>query len=581
MPKKKGKPNRLPRTLNCFRRALSSSNGMWENKSNMPIPTDNAHKCLLEQLSSLPTNTIMNRMTGDKVSFPEMADRSLRVAAKLRSCGVREGDHVMLFSPNHENYVSSVVGLMSIGAVPCLANPSYTEYELGALCKSSDIKFLVSGAVNMPIARKISESQNIPILYVVDEQEGWTAGTDPINDLFTTGLDDLALIAYSSGTTGLPKGVMLSHHNLNIERKLVNTVGAFGVTEGLPNPVDSTWQYKQCSTRHKYTWSYIRRGIEENSIIVKDYTGKPDRCLLPSRYGMTETSAAITMQEKTCTKTGSVGTLLEHCQMKVRFQEPTYTSKRPIRTRYLGHVTGTGYQPIRDQYFLIRSVLVVEPGTETILPDGQAGEILLGGPLIMKGYYKNEKATAETLTSDNFVRTGDVGYIDTEGTLFITDRLKELIKVKGFQVAPAELEGVLASHPAIGDAAVIGIPHEKFGEVPKAFITPAPGDFSTCVYMCVSTVYNPKIARERGSEQANLFSVTITVDEVKEIISSRLSAEKQLGEVRILPYFMTVTSRCEGIQRKNIGLARACARTQREYRERFITLLHYLLEFYY
>merc|ERR1719276_796668 len=168
------------------------------------------------------------------------------------------------------------------------------------------------------------------------------------------------------------------------------------------------------------------------------------------------------MQEKTCTKTGSVGTLLEHCQMKV-----------------------------------------VEPGTETVLPDGQAGEILLGGPLIMKGYYKNEKATAETLTSDNFVRTGDVGYIDTEGTLFITDRLKELIKVKGFQVAPAELEGVLASHPAIGDAAVIGIPHEKFGEVPKAFITPAPG-------------------------------VTITVDEVKEIISSRLSAEKALGEVEFM-----------------------------------------------
>jgi len=145
----------------------------------------------------------------------------------------------------------------------------------------------------------------------------------------------------------------------------------------------------------------------------------------------------------------------------------------------------------------------VNPETDEAVLDGGSGEILLGGPCVMKGYYKNDKANSETLTSDGFVRTGDVGTVDKEGTLYITDRLKELIKVKGYQVAPAELEGVLTSHPGIADAAVIGIPDERSGEVPKAFVTPSPG-------------------------------ANITEEDVKNFIASRLSVEKQLGSVEFM-----------------------------------------------
>lgn len=100
----------------------------------------------------------------------------------------------------------------------------------------------------------------------------------------------------------------------------------------------------------------------------------------------------------------------------------------------------------------------------------QRGELLFRGPQVMKGYLNNAKATEETITADGWLRSGDMGYYDENGYLYVTDRLKELIKVKGYQVAPAELEALLRNHPGVLDAAVVAVSHEKYGEVPKAFV---------------------------------------------------------------------------------------------------------------
>lgn len=104
------------------------------------------------------------------------------------------------------------------------------------------------------------------------------------------------------------------------------------------------------------------------------------------------------------------------------------------------------------------------------LGPNKSGEIFVRGPQVMIGYHNNPKATKETITSDGWLKTGDIGYYDESGDFYITDRLKELIKVKGFQVAPAELEEILRSHPEITDAAVIGIPNTATGELPRAYI---------------------------------------------------------------------------------------------------------------
>jgi acyl-CoA synthetase (AMP-forming)/AMP-acid ligase II len=159
-------------------------------------------------------------------------------------------------------------------------------------------------------------------------------------------------------------------------------------------------------------------------------------------YGMTELSPVATV-DKQHSKPGSVGYLVPNMEAKV-----------------------------------------VDPETGVEAQPGAAdatGELWLRGPNVMKGYLGNEKATRETIDSDGFLHTGDICRIDSDGCIFIVDRLKELIKAKGFQVAPAELEALLAGHPEVADAAVIGAPAQKYGgresdgEVPKAFVIPQPG----------------------------------------------------------------------------------------------------------
>jgi acyl-CoA synthetase (AMP-forming)/AMP-acid ligase II len=120
------------------------------------------------------------------------------------------------------------------------------------------------------------------------------------------------------------------------------------------------------------------------------------------------------------------------------------------------------------------SLKCVTDGEE--VPLGETGEIWIKGPNIFKGYYNNPKATAESITPDGWYRTGDVGFVDGNLNLYITDRVKELIKYNGFQVAPAQLEGLLLAHPAVNDVAVIGVySKEKATELPRAYVVPAKG----------------------------------------------------------------------------------------------------------
>lgn len=154
-------------------------------------------------------------------------------------------------------------------------------------------------------------------------------------------------------------------------------------------------------------------------------------------YGMTETSPAITHMVKGSVKYESVGGPIPNTEMKV-----------------------------------------VHPETCSSLAARQTGEICMRGPQVMKGYFNRPTDTAEFIDSEGWLHTGDLGYYDEEGHFYVVDRLKELIKVKGNQVAPAELEEILRSHPDIDDAAVVGVPDDRAGEVPRAFVVPRRPDIS-------------------------------------------------------------------------------------------------------
>jgi len=511
-------PLKILRGTASLRRHLSYQTTYENTSTHNLVPShEPTHSALLELLSS-SQNSVENLMTGGSLSFKQVADDSLRAAAKIKSCGVKPGDHVMLYSPNHENYLSALLGIMSVGAVPCLANPAYTEYELGALCKSSDIDYLIASNANHPTAAKIAAAQDIPLLYNVDNLKDFVSGCGAISEVYDSDINDTAVIGYSSGTTGLPKGVQLTHLNLNYQRCIISHEDmfnpdifdrpqvnlmpwyhAFGFTQAalcvqfqcdiklLTHFDPAVFLKAMAEHRTKMlaavppillflakhpvvaqfdltSITYVISGAAPlTANLLQELVAKhPNMTSVRQGYGMTETTAGLTFQLPGCTKHGSVGVPLPFCKYRV-----------------------------------------VDPETDEPILDGGPGELLLGGPGVMKGYYNNDAANAETLTSDGFVRTGDVGTTDKDGVLWITDRLKELIKVKGYQVAPAELEGVLTSHPLIADAAVIGVPDDRAGEVPKAFVTPAPG-------------------------------VSLSEEDVKKFIVSRLSSEKQLGYVEFM-----------------------------------------------
>jgi acyl-CoA synthetase (AMP-forming)/AMP-acid ligase II len=295
--------------------------------------------------------------------------------------------------------------------------------------------------------------------------------------------DDVAVLPYSSGTVGRPKGVMLTHYNLTavlqqIAPLLPDRPGdrVLGVLPffhifGLQVLMNYTLRHGiTCVTMPRFDLEAFLRDIQDYRIthlylvpplllalakhpLVDQYDlsslpyilagaapvdgavqqAVAARLQVPvvQGYGMTETSLAIavTPPDPSHVKLGAVGVLLPNME-------------------------GT----------------VVDPMSGAELGPHERGELLVRGPNIMRGYLNNPDATRVTIDPEGWLHTGDIAYVDDEGYLFIVDRLKELIKYKGMQVAPAELEGVLLTHPAIADAAVIGIPDAEAGEVPKAFV---------------------------------------------------------------------------------------------------------------
>jgi acyl-CoA synthetase (AMP-forming)/AMP-acid ligase II len=306
---------------------------------------------------------------------------------------------------------------------------------------------------------------------------------------------DLVALPYSSGTTGLPKGVMLTHHNLVSEMCTVNgrpdivfpdeqdtllaflpffhiygivmflTLAPWRGTTIVSTPRFELEHYLEMVQRYGVTYLHLVPpvviALAKHPIVDKYDLSKAKWALsaaaplgapaaeaftkrlgtqLIQAYGMTEVSGAthVGSCEPGKIKPSAGGTLLPNTEC-----------------------------------------LIVDPASGEALERGRQGEVWVRGPLVMAGYLGKPEATAETIDPEGWLHTGDVGYVDEDGDVFIVDRVKELIKFKGLQVAPAELEAILLGHPAVADAAVIPSPDEDAGEVPKAFVvlkSPAEAD---------------------------------------------------------------------------------------------------------
>ncbi len=399
---------------------------------------------------------------GEVTTFAQLAERVDAAAALLQSKGIGKGDVVGLVGPNTPGWGIAYHAILRAGAVVTPMFALLTPEEIERQLANSEAKLLI----------------NDPPAFVAEAEPGATPEEVEVDP------EDLAVLPYSSGTTGLMKGVMLTHRNLvaNIEQAwnsmpltdedvLVGLMPFFhiygqtvvlnmGLAKGstiVTMPRFDLDELLEIVERHGVTWLHIAPpivlafatapGVEERDTsrlkmvisgaapLDADLARRAEsRIGAPIRqgYGMTELSpvshkSRLARMEET--PPGSIGALIPNTEARL-----------------------------------------VNPATGEDVAEGEEGEIWIRGPQVMRGYLNNDEATAETLVGDGWIRTGDIGRVDENGFFYIVDRLKELIKYKGHQVPPAELEAVLVSHPKVKDAGVIGVPMDDGGEAPKACV---------------------------------------------------------------------------------------------------------------
>lgn len=427
--------------------------------------------------------------TGRVITFSQLLQSVRRVAASLTARGFRKGDVFGILSPNLPEFAIVFHGVAMIGGIVTPINPFYTDNEIAHQLEDAGARFLITVPQFMDKAREAAREAKIEELFVIGEAEGATPfssliETDgPVPDVEINPAEDLVVLPYSSGTTGLPKGVMLTHRNLvaNLcqmdgldyftkDDTLVCVLPLFhiyglvvilnmGLHQGatvVTMPRFELEQFLQIVQDYRITMAHIVPPIIlqlSNNPIVDDY----DLSSLHTLFcGAAPLGEALT---RAC---------MERLKCKIR-QGYGMTETSPV----------THSSPSAAEEVKFGSVGVLAPNTEckiVHLETGEAqshrneGEICVRGPQVMKGYLNRPDATASTIDSEGWLHTGDVGFIDEDGHFFIVDRAKELIKYKGFQVAPAELEALLLTHPAIADAAVIPVLDEEAGEIPKAYV---------------------------------------------------------------------------------------------------------------
>jgi acyl-CoA synthetase (AMP-forming)/AMP-acid ligase II len=452
---------------------------------------------------------LIDGLKGDVITHGQLAAYVDRVAANLHARGLRKGDVVAVFCPNTPWYPVVFHGIAAAGCVMSPINSLYTPHEIAFQLKDSGAKILITISLFLDRAKEATEQSPVDEIVVLDGAEGHanlfdllgadapsvSVDIDPANDLVT--------LPYSSGTTGLPKGVMLTHRNLvaNVAQtrplidlqageKIIAVLPFFHIY-GLTVLMNQGLQWgATVVTLPRFELEDFLRTIQDYKItrafvappilvafakhpIIDQYDLSSLRSILSGAAPLDEDLAKAV--EQRLRKGADTGVTVAQGYGMTELSPVSHTTpdegNEPPgsegRTVPKGSV---GYAIPNTECRL------VDPGTGEDAAEGERGELWIRGPQVMKGYLNNEKATSETVDSDGWLHTGDVAIVDDHGIYTVVDRVKELIKYKGYQVAPAELEAVLLSHPEIADAAVIGVPEKESGEeLPKAFVVRAPG----------------------------------------------------------------------------------------------------------
>ncbi|KAI6219242.1 4-coumarate--CoA ligase 3 [Aphelenchoides besseyi] len=445
----------------------------------------------------------------DVVSYTNLYNRSLSVAAFLESRGFSKGSSFCLVLPSCWEFIAAFAGGSYIGGVASGCSMAFKPYELERQFKDSQCKVVFTSSKKLAEVMEAAAKCPLIQLIVVVKQDSSAPSPLPIGLVdFATVLstapalrnappkidaaNDLLLLPYSSGTTGVPKGVALTHRNFGT---MMNSYIWYNQNQIYTTFLKGYNPRKESHLLvmpfyHIYGMGMICSALMEGFTVVvmqqfipelfcqhlQDYKVKQLYGVPPMFVWLAKSPAVnkydLSSLVNACTGAAPIG--VEVCS----------ELKKRLKMKYVGQ--GFGMSECSMAAFLPNPHIetfnacgylcptleakIINPETGETLPPNKRGELCFRGPTVMKGYLNRPLATAETIDRDGWLHSGDIAYFDTFGQVYIVDRIKELIKVKGYQVPPAELEDLLLGHPKINDVAVIGVPDERSGEKPKAFV---------------------------------------------------------------------------------------------------------------
>jgi len=430
-----------------------------------------------------------------KWTWAEWNDRVRRLAGALKERGISRGDVVAFLDKNHPACVETTLAAASLGAANAIINFRLAADELDYVLNDSDAKVLIVGRELRGNVDKIRDKlTNIEHIIEVtpdgadgDEYEALLKASTPTNRSDDVTPDDVAIIMYSSGTTGRPKGVELTQANLIAHT--LNAHEGFEFDPGDKNMVSMPLFHVGGSSYvqfglHDGVPSVMTREVDGASLAGAILKGANRTFLVPAVLSKVLESGEDAVKLFGALKTFSYGASpmpLPLLRQALKAWPNTDFMQAYGLTEVCGvisHLLPEAHRnPGKEERLTSAGTLVpnaevrvVDPDTLEDVPQGQQGELWFRTPQLMKGYHNKPEATREAITEDGWFRTGDIGRVDEEGYIFVEDRLKDMIISGGENIYSIEVERVLAEHPAVADVAVIGVPDEKWGEVVKAVV---------------------------------------------------------------------------------------------------------------
>jgi acyl-CoA synthetase (AMP-forming)/AMP-acid ligase II len=450
------------------------------------IPTLPLGRFVLERAGELGKKVaIADAAGGRMITYAELARAVEAFAGGLVRRGFGRGDVLALSMPNLPEYAVAFHGTLCAGGVVTTVNPLFTPGELAGQLGRTGARLLLTVPARAEAAREAAQQVGLEDVLVIGEPsfETLLGSEEPAPELLLDSAVDLAALPCSSGTTGLPKAVMLTHRNLvaNVcqflrvqhlaPRDTVVAVLPFFHIYGMTVIMNAGLRAgATIVTMPRFELEDFLRTIQDHRVtrayvippIVLALAKHPavDRFDLSSLEFVFSGAAPLSAElAKTCA-------IRLGCPV---LQGYGLTEASPV-THAVPDDSKLSKPGSIGPAVPLTEAIVADPTTGAELSPGEPGEIWVRGPQVMQGYLGDPAATAEILDENGWLHTGDVGFADDDGWFTVVDRLKEMIKYKGCQIAPAELEAVLLAHPSVADAAVIGSPDEKAGEVPKGMV---------------------------------------------------------------------------------------------------------------